>query len=81
MLRARLEVPADTVGVVLAAAVRLDAELDAPTFSGGRAIVEGELPAVQVTELQRALHGLTRGEGVLESSFAGYRPAVSAVPG
>jgi hypothetical protein len=36
---------------------------------------------VRLSGLQRALPGLTRGEGVVESSFAGYRPAVSAVPG
>ena len=45
------------------------------------ATLEGELAAVRLSGLQRQLPGLTRGEGVIESSFAGYRPAVSAVPG
>jgi ribosomal protection tetracycline resistance protein len=36
---------------------------------------------MRLSSLQRQLPGLTRGEGVIESSFAGYRPAVSAVPG
>jgi ribosomal protection tetracycline resistance protein len=81
VMHVRLEIPADSAGIVLASAARLGTELDAPLFVGGTAIVEGKLAAVQVDELQRGLHGLTRGEGVLESTFAGYRPAVSAVPG
>ncbi len=81
VMRVRLEIPADTAGIVLAAAVRLGTELDAPLFAAGTATVEGELAAVHVAELQRGLHGLTRGEGVLEATFAGYRPAVNAVPG
>jgi ribosomal protection tetracycline resistance protein len=81
VMRVRLEIPVDTAGIVLAAAARLGTELDAPLFTGGTAIVEGALAAVRVAELQRGLHGLTRGEGMLESTFAGYRPAVSAVPG
>ncbi|HVW88696.1 MAG TPA: translation factor GTPase family protein [Gaiellaceae bacterium] len=81
VMRVRLEIPADTAGIVLAAAVRLGTELDAPLFAAGTATVEGELAAVHVAELQRGLHGLTRGEGVLETTFAGYRPAVNAVPG
>ncbi|HWJ31893.1 MAG TPA: translation factor GTPase family protein [Gaiellaceae bacterium] len=74
ILRIRVDVPAASLGSVLAAAHRLDGSLDAATL-------EGELPAVQLSALQRQLPGLTRGEGVIESSFAGYRPAVSAVPG
>jgi ribosomal protection tetracycline resistance protein len=74
ILHIRLEVPAASLGSVLAAARRLDGRLDAATL-------EGELPAVRLSALQRQLPGLTRGEGVIESSFAGYRPAVSAVPG
>jgi ribosomal protection tetracycline resistance protein len=43
--------------------------------------VSGLIAAVRLDELQRQLPALTRGEGALESTFAGYRPAVSAVPG
>jgi ribosomal protection tetracycline resistance protein len=74
ILHVRLDVPATSLGAVLAAARRLDGRIDAATL-------EGELPAVRLSALQRQLPGLTRGEGVIESSFAGYRPAVSAVPG
>jgi ribosomal protection tetracycline resistance protein len=74
ILLVRLDGPATSLGAVLAAARRLDGRIDAATL-------EGELPAVRLSALQRQLPGLTRGEGVIESSFAGYRPAVSAVPG
>jgi ribosomal protection tetracycline resistance protein len=81
VLHIRLDVPAVSLGSVMAAARRLDATLDQPVTSDVNATLEGELPAVLLSSLQRQLLGLTRGEGVLESSFAGYRPAVSAVPG
>jgi ribosomal protection tetracycline resistance protein len=81
VLRIRIDVPAASLGAVMAAARRLDATLEQPTSRDDTATLEGELPAVRLSGLQRALPGLTRGEGVVESSFAGYRPAVSAVPG
>ena len=81
VLRIRLEVPAVSLGAVMAAARRLDATLEQPVTDDTRAVLEGEVAAVRLSSLQRQLPGLTRGEGVLESSFAGYRPAVSAVPG
>ena len=79
--RVGVELPADALGAVLAAATRLGAELETPELEGEVAVVTCLLPSVRVVDLQRALPGLSRGEGVLESSFAGYRPAVSAVPG
>ena len=81
ILHIRLDVPAASLGAVMAAARRLDATLEQPTTNDDAATLEGELPAVRLSALQRLLPGLTRGEGVVESSFAGYRPAVSAVPG
>jgi ribosomal protection tetracycline resistance protein len=81
ILHIRLELPAASIGAAMAAAARLRAELETPEPNGGAATVAGVIPAVHVNELQRLLPALTRGEGVLESSFAGYRPAVSAVPG
>jgi ribosomal protection tetracycline resistance protein len=81
MLRVRLEVPAASIGQTIAAASRLGAELETPQPEGTVVAIDGVLPAVHIDELRRQLPGLTRGEGVLESSFAGYRPAVSAVPG
>jgi ribosomal protection tetracycline resistance protein len=81
ILHVRLDVPASSLGTVMAAARRLDGTLAQPVADGDAATIEGELPAVRLSALQRQLPGLTRGEGVIESSFAGYRPAVSAVPG
>jgi ribosomal protection tetracycline resistance protein len=81
ILHIRIDVPATSLGAVMAAARRLDATLEQPTTQDDAATLEGELPAVRLSALQRQLPGLTRGEGVVESSFAGYRPAVSAVPG
>jgi ribosomal protection tetracycline resistance protein len=81
ILHVRLEIPVTSIGAAMAAAARLGADLGTPQPAGEIATVEGVIPAVRVNELQRQLPGLTRGEGVLESRFAGYRPAVSAVPG
>ena len=80
LMRVRLEIPTDAIGAVIAAASRLGAELGPPSFGAGSAVVGGELAAVRVRDLQRGLHGLTRGEGVLESSFAGYRPVEGEPP-
>jgi ribosomal protection tetracycline resistance protein len=81
ILHIRLDVPATALGAVMAAARRVDATLEPPEAEGDVAVLEGELAAARLSELQRQLPGLTRGEGVVESSFVGYRPAVSAVPG
>jgi ribosomal protection tetracycline resistance protein len=80
VVQVRLEAPADTAGAVIAAAARAGAELDAPSFDGESAAVTGRLAAVRVAELQRTLPALTRGEVVLESSFAGYRPVEGPPP-
>ncbi|HZQ81670.1 MAG TPA: translation factor GTPase family protein [Gaiellaceae bacterium] len=77
----RIEVPVEALGPVIAAATRLGAEPEAPELEGDTAVAAFVLPSVRVADLQRSLPGLSRGEGVLESSFLGYRPAVSAVPG
>ena len=81
ILHIRIDLPAASLGAVMAAARRLDATLEQPTTEDDVATLVGELPAVRLSGLQRQVPGLTRGEGVIESSFAGYRPAVSAVPG
>lgn len=47
---------------------------------GGACTVEGVVPAARVHELQQLLPGMTRGEGVLESAFADYRPVDGPVP-
>jgi ribosomal protection tetracycline resistance protein len=72
----RAEVPPDTQPAVLA----LLARLRAIPLSSGPAAVDGEIPAAMVHELQRRLPGLTRGEGVLDSAFDHYAPALGPAP-
>jgi ribosomal protection tetracycline resistance protein len=78
MTGARLEVPAGRIGAVLAAAARIGAAVDAPQPHGDLSVLDVVLPAAAVHLLQQQLPGLTGGEGVLESSFAGYQPVRGA---
>jgi ribosomal protection tetracycline resistance protein len=80
MHRFRLEIPADTVGSVLAALARLRAVPGTQTISGSVSVVTGEIPATRVHALGQGLAGLTRGEGVLESVFGYHRLAGSPAP-
>ena len=43
-------------------------------------MIEGKIPAAEVHELRQELPGLTRGEGVLESSFDRYEAIRGTVP-
>jgi ribosomal protection tetracycline resistance protein len=76
----RIDLPADTVGPLLPVLTRLRAVPGTPRVERGAAVLEGELPAAEVHALGQRLPGLTRGEGVLESAFATYRPVTGAVP-
>jgi ribosomal protection tetracycline resistance protein len=78
-LRATLEVPAWAASAVLTALGRLGAAVRDQVVRGDLTAVRAVLPATRVRELQRRLPGLTGGEGVLESTFDGYRP-VHGVP-
>jgi ribosomal protection tetracycline resistance protein len=80
ILRVRLEVPANAVGVVLPVLIRLRAVTQPPSARGDLATIEAELSAAAVQDLQRQLPGLTVGEGVLESEFVGYRPVSGPTP-
>jgi ribosomal protection tetracycline resistance protein len=79
-VRVELEVPSESVGAVIPALVRLGAVFAAPSKLGELATIEALLPAPRADELQRRLAGLTSGEGVLETHFAGYRPVSGAQP-
>jgi ribosomal protection tetracycline resistance protein len=80
MHRFRLEIPADTLGTVLPALARLRAAPGAPALRGSSYLLDGEVPAAQVHQLQQRLPALTRGEGVLESAFDRYQPVHGTVP-
>ena len=47
---------------------------DAGDCAGASYVLEGEIPAARVHELNQQLPALTRGEGVLESAFDRYQP-------
>ncbi len=80
MHRFRLEIPADTLGTVLPALTRLRAVPATPVPAGAGYVVDGDVPAAGVHELQQLLPSWTRGEGVLESAFDHYRPVTGPVP-
>ena len=75
-----LEIPPDTIGAVIAAVARLGATVETPTLRGELAVIETVLSEGRTRDLQRQLSGLTRGEGVLESTFAGYEPVIGEQP-
>ena len=70
----RLEVPADVCGPVLPVLGRLRATWRPPVLKGLVCLLEGEIPAGEVSGLERSLPGLTHGEGVLSAEFSHYQP-------
>ena len=72
--RLGLEVPTHAVGAVIPALARLGATFETPAPNGERSAITAVLPATRADELHRELPALTGGEGVLDSSFAGYQP-------
>jgi ribosomal protection tetracycline resistance protein len=68
-----LEFPTAMMGGVLSALAQLGAAVNTPSVRGELSALETALPSAQVHSLQQQLPGLTSGEGVLESSFAGYQ--------
>jgi len=80
MAAVRLELPTDAVSRVLPLLVRLGARVQAPMSDGDLSTLEFQLAAALVATLQQTLPGLTGGEGVLASRFAGYEPVTGAPP-
>ncbi len=80
MHRFHLEVPADTFGRILPVLAQLRAVPQIPAMRGSSCLLEGEIPAARVHELQQQLPALTRGEGVLESAFDRYQPVRGTIP-
>jgi ribosomal protection tetracycline resistance protein len=72
--RFRLEIPADTLGPVLPVLARLRAVPLAPAIQGPTGLLEGEIPAARVHDLEQQLPALSRGEGVLDCAFERYQP-------
>lgn len=75
-----VELPSEVLAPALSVLARLDAQPGQPEQQGTSYVVEGEIAAARVHELQQLLPGLTHGEGALETSFAGYRPVTGPSP-
>ncbi|HEV8105148.1 MAG TPA: translation factor GTPase family protein [Gaiellaceae bacterium] len=80
IVRVDLEIPTGTIGAVLAALARLGATVETPSPRRNLSTIETILPAARAQDLQRQLAGLTGGEGVLDSTFAGYQPVSGDQP-
>ncbi len=80
VFRIAAEVPTEAIGPMLAALGRLGAGAATPSTLGELSVLETTLPASLVQELRRRLPGLTGGEGVLDSEFAGYQPVTGETP-
>jgi len=78
--RFQLELPADALSTVLPALARLGGVPRTSLPYGTAYLVEGDIPAARVRELEQRLPGLTGGEGVLESAFDHYQPVSGPVP-
>jgi ribosomal protection tetracycline resistance protein len=78
--RFQLDLPTDLLGAVLPAVLRLGGQPSGSTARGRSTVVDGEIPAARIHQLRQALPGLTRGEGMLESTFGRYAPVVGPPP-
>jgi ribosomal protection tetracycline resistance protein len=80
IMRASIETPTDNVSVVLAALARLGGAVETPSVQPDLSVIAALLPAASAQDLTRELPSLTGGEGVVETSFGGYRPVRGASP-
>ncbi|MFE4533559.1 GTP-binding protein [Streptomyces scopuliridis] len=80
MHRFRLDLPADALGAVLPVLGRLRAVPRTSAANGSAYLLEGEIPAARVHELEQRLPTLTSGEGVLEASFDHYEAVRDTIP-
>ena len=80
MVRVSIEIPTGAIGSVMAALARLEAAVETPAPQGTLSMIETMLPAARAQDLQQQLPGLTGGEGVLDSTFAGYQPVSGVRP-
>jgi len=78
--RFRLELPADMFGAAVPVLTQVRAVAQTQETRGTSYVLEGEIPAARVHELQAALPALTRGQGVLESAFDSYQPVRGTIP-
>jgi ribosomal protection tetracycline resistance protein len=72
-LRVSLEVPVWAISGMLRVLGRLGAPVHGQTVRGELTTIETVLPAARLSQLRSQVPGATAGEGVVESTFDGYR--------
>ena len=80
VLEFHLEFPAQDLGPIMSVLRELEAQPRAPSTNGSLSVLEGVIRVAPFHHLQARLPELTRGEGVIESTFAGYRPVHGTPP-
>jgi ribosomal protection tetracycline resistance protein len=80
VLEFHLEFPAQDLGPIMSILRELDAHPRPPNTNGSLSVLEGVIRVARFHHLHARLPELTRGEGVIESAFAGYRPVRGAPP-
>jgi ribosomal protection tetracycline resistance protein len=80
LARVIVDLPAWAAGSVLSLLSSAQAVLEEQTPRGDELVLVAVLTAAEAQRLHRQLPGATAGEGVLESTFAGYRPVRGAPP-
>jgi ribosomal protection tetracycline resistance protein len=78
--RFSLEIPGETLGAVLPVLAQLHAVARASSVHGASCALEGDIPAARIRALRLQLPSLSRGEGVLETTFDGYRRVTGPAP-
>jgi ribosomal protection tetracycline resistance protein len=76
----RLDTPTDTINTLLPALAKLHAVAEVTAIKDSWCTVEGTISAARVHGLRQHIPPLTRGEGVMESSFGRYEPLRGPVP-
>ena len=81
VLEFHMEFPAEDLGAIMSVLSELEAQPGPPDDQRlDVCVLEGVIRVARLHHLQSRLPELTRGEGVLESAFAGYRPVEGAPP-
>ena len=80
IVRITVEMPADMLGAVLADVARLGGAAESPGVHADLVALDVMLPAATAQDLVRLVPGLTGGEGVVDSSLAGYEPVRGTPP-
>jgi len=75
-----LEILSDTFGATVSAMARLRTVPQIQKMRGSSYILEGEVPAARIHELQQQLPALTHGEGLVECEFDSYQPVRGKMP-